>query len=181
MKFYLVLNDFFKVRPAEWQNFLTMKYIYVSKFITNFQLKTTIIFWMHEIMERLLPHKSSNLWKQMWVQCTQCTECTVHFSLVSGHLLVFHRRCWVVCSLPKVVEADITMHNGLIHISLPIYVHVVHRYVHLFLVGFLSSLRDWLLLPWRQADPNCWWVVRLVLASTQQLTSIKPPKAHFEL
>ena len=111
----------------------------------------------------------------------ECTECTVHFSLVSGHLLGFHRRCWVVCSLRKVVEADITMHNGLIHISLPIYIHVDHRSVHLFLVGFLSCLRDWLLLPWRQADPNCWWVVRLVLASTQQLTSVKPPKAHFEL
>ena len=48
----------------------------------------------------------------------ECMECT---ALVSGHLLVFHRRCWVVCSLPKVVEADITMHNGLIHINLPIY------------------------------------------------------------
>ena len=42
---------------------------------------------------------------------TPCTDCKVHFSLVSGHLLVFHRRCWVVCCLLKVVEADISLHN----------------------------------------------------------------------
>ena len=107
-------------------------------------------------------------------------KCTSHWS-VSGHLLVFHRRCWVVCCLLKVVEADITLHNGLIDINLTIYVHPCCHIVHLFLVGLLSSLRDWLLLPWRQADADCWWVVHLVLASTQQLTSVKPPKAHFEL
>ena len=119
------------------------------------------IFWMYEIMERLegiaslLSHKWSNLWTQLWVLCKQCTECKVHFSLVSGHLLVFHRRCWVVCCLLKVVEADITLHNGLIDINLPIYVHPCCHIVHLFLVGLLSSLRDWLLLPWRQADADC--------------------------
>ena len=49
-------------------------------------------------------------------------KCTSHWS-VSGHLLVFHRRCWGVCCLVEVVEADITLHNGLIDINLPIYVH----------------------------------------------------------
>ena len=160
MKFYLVLNEFFKVRPL-WQNFLTMKYIMFPILFTNFQLKTKLIFWMYEIMKRLegiasfLSHKWSNLRTNMWVHCTECTECKVHFSLVSGHLLVFHRRCWGVCCLLKVVEADITLHNGLIDINLPIYVHPCCHIVHLFLVGFLSSLRDWLLLPWRQADADC--------------------------
>ena len=53
----------------------------------------------------------------------ECTEYTVHFSLVSGHLLVFHQSCWVCRSLLKVVEADITMQNGLIHNNLPMYVY----------------------------------------------------------
>ena len=50
------------------------------------------------------------------------SQCTLHWSMV--FLLVFHRRCWwVVCSLLKVVEADITMQNGLIHNNLPMYVY----------------------------------------------------------
>ena len=108
---------------------------------------------------------------------TPCTDCKVHFSLVSGHLLVFHRRCWVVCCLLKVVEADITLHNGLIDINLPIYVHPCCHIVHLFLVGFLSSLRDWLLLPWRQADADCWgWSTSF----WPQLNN-SPPSSHQKL